>query len=243
MVTRYSSDFFFFLPQVCFLVRRHMDKNRELKIGLRERKRDTQTDRQTEEIRSQFCHGSWHPRPSSPRAACCSPHAHCHDHQPWLLLQDTRVVHTPSSSFLPSFLLPWLERNTRRGAACEEEEEEEEEEEIHGNTTVVDDCAHNNKKRQNQPCSHLLLLLRDGGLTSQTKCYVHCEVFGSALRFWTLKHLWCTSSAKLSQTRCNYWITLLNWERALLQALCRERGHVKYCLSLTINTLLAIGAF
>jgi hypothetical protein len=55
--------------------------------------------------------------------------------------------------------------------------------------------------------------------------------------------LWCTSSAKLSQTRCNYWITLLNWERALLQALCRERGHVKYCLSLTINTLLAIGAF
>jgi hypothetical protein len=136
-----------------------------------------------------------------------------------LLLQDTRVVHTPSSSFLPSFLLPWLERNTRRGAAWEEEE-------IHGNTTVVDDCAHNNKKRQNQPCSHLLL--RDGGLTSQTKCYVHCEVFGSALRFWTLKHLWCTSSAKFSQTRCNYWITLLNWERVLLQALCRERGHVKY---------------
>jgi hypothetical protein len=64
---------------------------------------------------------------------------------------------------------------------------------------------------------------------SQTKCYVHCEVFGSALRFWTLKHLWCTS-AKLSQTRCNYWITHLdhNWERALLQALCREIGHVKY---------------
>jgi hypothetical protein len=117
MVTRYSSDFFFFLPQVCFLVRRHIDKNRELKIRLRER------EREREEIRSQFCHGSWHLRPSSPRAACCSPHAHCHDHQPWLLLQDTRVEHTPSSSFLPSFLLPWLERNTRRGAAWEKEEE------------------------------------------------------------------------------------------------------------------------
>ncbi len=152
MVTRYSSNFFFFLPQVCFLLRRHMDKNTELKIGLRERERE----REREEIRSQFCHGSWHPRPSSPRAACCSPHAHCHDHQPWLLLQDTRVVHTPSSSFLPSFLLPSLKRTTRRGAAWEEEEEEEE---IHGNTTVVDDCAHNNKKRENQPCSHLLFLL------------------------------------------------------------------------------------
>jgi hypothetical protein len=44
---------------------------------------------------------------------------------------------------------------------------------------------------------------------SQIKCYVHCEVFGSALRLWTLKHFWCTS-AKLSQTRCNYWITHLD---------------------------------
>jgi len=92
--------FFFFSPQVCFLARRHTQKQGVLWIGFTER--ETERDR---ERCSQSCHGSWHPRSSSPGAACYSPYAHCHDHQPWLAPRPQRC--TPLAP-LPPFPLPPL---------------------------------------------------------------------------------------------------------------------------------------